>query len=415
MHFGLTYRTHLSEDRCFFISNFGGKNMFKKKLEALQEEIKKVQAQINTQVTEAKAHLESDNLEAAHELKASIDANKKKLADLKKDKALYEEVVKPQNKGGSNFIGVEDEEQSYREALNVFLHSKGTIQDNLEFNGKSEVKVPVNEINPALDGIKKEDTKSVTSDDVSYVPRDEVNHMTDLKELVTVHKTTKGKGSYPILKKTQARMNSVAELEKNPKLAKPEFIDVDWEVETYRGAIPLSEESIEDADVDLIPIVGKHIERMKINTRNYKIATVAKTFAKKEVTNLDGLKTILNVDLDPDYQVEILSSQTLYNWLDTLKDENGRYLLQDSIVSPSGKVFNGKPIHVVSDDIIGKDSGWIGDMKQAFLFVDRKDIGLRWLEHDIYGQYLQAVVRMDTKTADKSAGYYLTVKPAATE
>lgn len=154
---------------------------------------------------------------------------------------------------------------------------------------------------------------------------------------------------------------------------------------------------------------------MKINTRNYKIATVAKTFAKKEVTNLDGLKTILNVDLDPDYQVEILSSQTLYNWLDTLKDENGRYLLQDSIVSPSGKVFNGKPIHVVSDDIIGKDSGWIGDMKQAFLFVDRKDIGLRWLEHDIYGQYLQAVVRMDTKTADKSAGYYLTVKPAATE
>ena len=47
-------------------------------------------------------------------------------------------------------------------------------------------------------------------------------------------------------------------------------------------------------------------------------------------------------------------------------------------------------------------------MKRAILFADRKNLGLRWADNEIYGQYLQAVTRFDVKVADAKAGFFLT-------
>ena len=93
---------------------------------------------------------------------------------------------------------------------------------------------------------------------------------------------------------------------------------------------------------------------------------------------MDELKKILNVDLDPAYTVGFDATQSFYNILDTLKDGTGRYLLQDSIVSPSGKVALGKNIDVVSDDLLGSPGdakAFVGDSNRGVLFVDRLDIG----------------------------------------
>ena len=139
-----------------------------------------------------------------------------------------------------------------------------------------------------------------------------------------------------------------------------------------------------------------------------------KTFDAKTVTNLDELKAILNVALDPAYQVSFEASQSFYNILDTLKDKNGRYLLQESIISPSGKVALGKAINVLPDEMLGASTeakAFVGDPKRGVLFVDRLEIGLRWVENDIYGQYLQAVMRFDVKKADAKAGYFVTYTP----
>ena len=64
-------------------------------------------------------------------------------------------------------------------------------------------------------------------------------------------------------------------------------------------------------------------------------------------------RKILNVDLDPAYDVAFVVSQSFYQILDTLKDGNGRYLLQDSITAVTGKVLLGKPVFVLSDEILG--------------------------------------------------------------
>ncbi|NBK69327.1 phage major capsid protein, partial [Streptococcus equi] len=85
--------------------------------------------------------------------------------------------------------------------------------------------------------------------------------------------------------------------------------------------------SIDDADVDLVGIVAETIGQMKVNTTNDAIAKVLKTFeAKAGVETLDDIKKILNVDLDPAYNVSFIVSQSFYQSMDTLKDENGRYL-----------------------------------------------------------------------------------------
>ncbi len=221
----------------------------------------------------------------------------------------------------------------------------------------------------------------------------------------------KASGKYPVLQRATTKMATVAELEKNPALAKPDFKDVAWTIDTYRGAIPLSQESIDDADVDLVSLVSESISQIKVNTTNDAIATVLKTFTTKTVANLDEIKKLLN-GFDPAYNVSLIVSQSFYQALDTLKDGNGRYLLQDDITAVSGKTLLGKPVFVLSDEVIGANKAFVGDFKRGVLFADRKDLGLRWADNEIYGQYLQAVLRFGVTKVDAKAGYYVTYTPA---
>ncbi|HEQ1553561.1 TPA: phage major capsid protein [Streptococcus pyogenes] len=390
--------------------------MFDEKIKEIKATIASLNQAIATKTTEVKNALESDDLETARSIKAEIEEAKANLAEAENDLKLYEASIE---KGGAENTGgkeVPQETKTYRESVNEFIRSKGTVTNEaLRFEGKDEVLIPLNQttpVDPKTDGVKKTDVKPVSSEEILYTPAREVKTVVDLKQFTSIHPAKKASGKWPVLQRATEKMVSVKELEKNPKLGKPQFKNVEWEVETYRGAIPLSQESIDDADVDLVGIVAETIGQMKVNTTNDAIAKVLKTFeAKAGVKTLDDIKEILNVDLDPAYNVSFIVSQSFYQTLDTLKDKNGRYLLQDSITSASGKVFLGKPVFVLSDDVIGKDSAFVGDFKRGVLFADRKDLGLRWADNEIYGQYLQAVLRFGVAKVDDKAGYYVTFKP----
>ena len=390
--------------------------MFDEKIKEIKANIGTLNADIASKITEVKNALEANDLEKARTIKADIEEAKNSLKTAEADLELYKTTA---SKGGAENEGgkeVKNEEMAYRDKVNAFIKSKGKIvNEGLRFGETSdEVLISINDITPTTDGVKTTHTTKVTSTELVTTPIKEVKTAADLKAGVRAHKTNKGSGTYPILKRATSRMHSVEELEKNPALAKPEFDSVDWKVLTYRGAIPISQESIDDADVDLLAIVGESVGEIKVNTTNYAIAKVYKTFPAKTVANLDELKKILNVDLDPAYAVGFDATQSFYNILDTLKDGNGRYLLQDSIVSPSGKVALGKNINVVSDDLLGSPGdakSFVGDSSRGVLFVDRLDLGLRWAENEIYGQYLQVVMRFDVKKADEKAGFFVTFTP----
>ncbi|MDX4998735.1 phage major capsid protein [Streptococcus agalactiae] len=389
--------------------------MFDEKIEEIKADITELNKVIAAKTAEVKAALESDDLETARSVKAEVEATKAKLVESENDLKLYESSVEV---GGAENIGgkeVTQEEKTYRESVNDFIRSKGKIvNDSLRFEGKDEVLMPINEttpVEPKKDGVKKTDVKPVSSEEILYTPAREVKTVVDLKQFTSIHQAKKASGKWPVLQRATEKMVSVEELEKNPKLGKPQFTNVAWEIKTYRGAIPLSQESIDDADVELVGIVAETIGQMKVNTTNDAIATVLKEFEAKTVKNLDEIKKLLNVELDPAYNVSFIVSQSFYQTMDTLKDKNGRYLLQDSITSVSGKVFLGKPVFVLADEVLGKDTAFVGDFKRGVLFADRKDLGLRWADNEIYGQYLQAVLRFGVSKVDDKAGYYVTFKP----
>ena len=388
--------------------------MFKEKMKELKAQIANIGAEIVNKTDELKSVLNSDDLEKAREIRAEIDNLKSQKEEVENNLKTYEIA---EEGAGMKATGekheVKTEGKSYRDSVNEWVRTKGAVADsNLKLEGKNLL-IPMNAaVNPTQDGLKTVETGKVTSKEIVTTPIREVKTVLDLKQFVTTHKASKGEGSYPILKHATSKMASVDELEKNPALAKPEFTDVAWKVKTYRGAIPLSQEAIDDADVDLLAIVAEAANQIKVNTTNDAIATVLKDFEAKTAADLDAIKEILNVNLDPAYNVSFVVSQSFYQKLDTLKDKNGRYLLQDSIVSASGKAFLGHPVFVVSDTTLGatgEAKAFIGDVQRAVLFADRQELGLRWTDNEIYGQYLQAVVRFDVKKADAKAGYFVTM------
>ncbi|MBM0749928.1 phage major capsid protein [Staphylococcus epidermidis] len=268
------------------------------------------------------------------------------------------------------------------------------------------------------DNVKSDDVGVTIPEDIKYIPEKEVKTVQDLSELVEKTSVSTASGKYPILKRANAKFNTVAELEKNPELARPEFETINWEVETYRGAIPISQEALDDSVANLTAIVSENINEQKINTLNEKIGDVLKAFNPTSVSDVDDLKAIINVKLDPGYDRQIICTQSFYQKLDTLKDGNGRYLLQDSIINTAGNTVLGMNVTVVRDDLLGENGdalAFIGDVKRGVLFADRTDVSVQWIENEIYGKYLMGAFRFDVKQADKNAGFFVTFEDAATE
>lgn len=288
--------------------------------------------------------------------------------------------------------------KEYRDAINEFLHSKGEIRA----------------------GVTSTDVGALIPEEIIYNPEAAIDTVTDLSTLVTKTAVTTKKGTYPILKRASATLPTVAELAANPDLGKPEFTDVDWEVETYRGYIPVSQESIADAQVDLVALVANWVNQVKVNTSNAKIAAILSSFTAKTAapaTLVDDLKTIKNTGFDPAYNLSWVVTKSAYNALDLLKDTTGRPLLQEEIGAATGTTLFGKPLEVVEDKAFGGAEGvkqlFIGDLKRATLYANRADAAVRWVDNDVYGQLLQGVLRFGVSKADAAAGVFVTITPGA--
>lgn len=268
------------------------------------------------------------------------------------------------------------------------------------------------------DNVKSDDAGVTIPHDIKYIPEKEVNTVQDLSQLVQKEKVNGPSGEYPILKRANAKFSTVAELEANPELAKPEFKSIEWKVQTYRGSIPISQEALDDSVANLTAIVSENINEQKINTLNERIGTVLKAFNPTTVSNVDDLKSIINIKLDPGYDRQIICTQSFYQKLDTLKDGNGRYLLQDSIINTAGNTVLGMNVTVVRDDLLGANGdakAFIGDIKRGVFFADRTDVSVQWIENQIYGKYLMGAFRFDVKQADENAGFFVTFEDAAQE
>ena len=371
--------------------------MFKEKIKELLAKKEGKRAVINDKTKKMRQLLTNEeatdeDLTKAKSLRSEIDKANEEIRGIDELIATYKEAEKGTPAPNPHKKRSNDDHEEEKRAFNAYLHQ---------------------EHRDGATGITSPDVAATIPESILYNPENEVKSVTDLSQLVTQFQATTASGKYPVLKRATERMNSVEELQKNPELAKPEFEEVDWKVSTYRGAIPLSQESIDDSAIDLTSLVAANANEQKINTTNFAIAAVLKAFTAKTVSgeSVDDIKHILNVDLDPAYNKVIVASQSFYQYLDTLKDKNGQYLLHEAIAEGSPRTLLGVPVTVVEDELFGaagEAHAFVGDLARAVLYANRKDIQVRWVDNDIYGQYLQAVTRFDVKAADKKAGYFVT-------
>lgn len=375
-------------------------------IEDLEQKIAQAQSEIDEGLAAFKKAVEDsdseEDLDKAKKDKEDIDKKQEDVRSMQDKLEIYRSAletpkVEKREKGGKQNMNEAQIEE--RNAINAYIASKGEKRDGLTMEGKDVI---------LRDGLVSADAQATIPEDISYQPQRELQTVVDLRQFVHSFSANTASGKEPILGNPTDGLIEVAELEKNPELAKPSFKNIDWNIKTYRGALALSQEAVEDSAADLVKIVGENAQAQKLNTTNKAIVEVLTGFAGKTVGSVDDLKEINNVELDPAYARTLVASQTFYNAIDVMKDNDGQYLLQPSIQSPSGKALFGIPVVVVPDKQIGKGKAFLGDLSRAVIFADRKDLAVRWVDNDIYGQFLQAVIRFDVEKADENAGFMLT-------
>ena len=256
---------------------------------------------------------------------------------------------------------------------------------------------------------------TVASDNSVALPNDilkpiekpaNTNSLIALANIVPVNAPS---GDIPVLGATNVTLNTTAELQANPQLAKMQLETVSYKLSVKRGFLPVSQELLDHADtaVGIDQLIGDYASQIRDNTLVAGIASVLKQADKVTAKSFDDVKVAYN-SLFKYSNKAIVATKSAFDALDTLKDNEGRYLLTDSITSPSSKSLLGAPVYVVEDSVLGAKDGdqvmFVGDIKSFGIFPSYKDLRVKWTDSDIYGQKLQLVLENDNVLAQKEAG-----------
>lgn len=240
----------------------------------------------------------------------------------------------------------------------------------------------------------------------------------NLAQYATVKQVSSGSGTYPIATSRQsAVLATKEELADIADVNANMFTEVPFDVKTRAGKIALSNEVVEDAEVDIVSEVKNQLQQLVDNTDNTQIMSLltGTSFTKATAANIDDLKKIFNVTLDPALSKMWLVNQSGFNYLDTLKDSEGRYLLQPNPTAPSGFTLLGAPVVMISDKLLannvdGTSPMIVGDLSQAVAVFRRNQVTAQWDKFDQFSQGLSVIVRNDYKVIDKTAAINVALK-----
>lgn len=198
------------------------------------------------------------------------------------------------------------------------------------------------------------------------------------------------------------------------------FTQQKWSVTDFGKIIPISNTLLKDSFVNITSYIGDQFVKMAVNTENSKILGLLGTFTKKAGKEIDDIKTVLNVDLDPAMSMNsvIITNQSGFDWADKLKDKNGRDILSTSLNDETQRRFKGKQIIVLPDELL-KGTGkalpfLVGDLTQAINFYDRQ--GVEIAVSDVAGftknaTLMRVIERFDVHIYDEKALVWLNITP----
>lgn len=208
---------------------------------------------------------------------------------------------------------------------------------------------------------------STPGEDGGFLVPEEIDHaiheysravmpLADLFGQMTVNSNS---GWFPVATNPSKGMTKMgSEVTQITTSEQPEFKRVSYALSTYADWLPISNELASDEVSNLFGYISNFYARKYVLTRNeLALAALDKLTAgaiKKTDDALALLKTALNVELDPEISVlsTILTNQSGFNYLDSLKDDNGRPLLMLDPTQSTGYLFKGRPVKVASNAVL---------------------------------------------------------------
>lgn len=199
-------------------------------------------------------------------------------------------------------------------------------------------------------------------------------------------KTNKGQRTFKA-RAQQTGFTKVGEGGKIGAKGTPKFERISYEIDKYAGYFPVTNEVLEDSDEDLANVLIEWIGDESRVTANKLILEAIATKAAVDLVDMDGIKKAINVDLGQAFKstCKIVTNDDGLQYLDTLKDETGRYLLAPmpgDVMTMTLQVGAHRiPVEVIpNDDMPTSDNKIpmiIGDLYEGVVYWDRKQMNIK--------------------------------------
>ena len=238
--------------------------------------------------------------------------------------------------------------------------------------------------------VNKTMTEGTPADGGYTVPEDIQTRINEFKtakasllDLVTVEKVATNKGQRTF--KARANQTGFAKVGEGGKIGAkntPTFSRLSYEIEKYAGYFPVTNELLADSDANIAEAITRWIGDESRVTANKLILAEIATKTAVEFAGIDDIKKALNVTLGSAFKATsvIVTNDDGLQYLDTLKDSDGKYLLSSNPSNPLDlrlaagattvpvKVYPNADLPTTENKI----PFLIGDFKEAIVFWDRQ-------------------------------------------
>lgn len=340
------------------------------------------------------------------EIRAQIEA--------KHEDAIKFYDAKELAKAESVLAEIEDLEREYKIAEKLFKTEKETVDDNVVAQVKANDKVKnfanaIRSVRNMNEGTGTEGGYTVPEDvstDIERLREAKFN----LAQLVSVEavSTMSGKRTYK-KRSSQTGFSKVGEGSVIGTKNTPQFDRISYEIGKYAGILPVTNELLEDSDANIYSLLTEWIADESRVTRNKLIIEEIMSKAKTELTGLDDIKRVLNVTLGQAFKStsKIVTNDDGLQYLDTLKDSDGNYLLQPNPSDPMNLVLaagaTAVPIRVVPNADLTSENVYAASTDQTVTAGKTY-----YTRSGSEGSYVYTVVESPTGNPSSSSYYEVT-------
>lgn len=378
----------------------------------MNKKMRDLLTKIEAKTTEAKSFLaegENKDVAKANELMDEVDALK---AEFEAEKRVYE-MEKNSNTPDEEEIQAEKAKNQEKDVVKQFANdARNGFKVNKTMNEGAQV-----------------DGGYTVPEDIQTRILNYRDSKASLLHLVTVEKVSTNKGERTFKKRSQqSGFTKVGEGGKIGAMATPQFERISYEIDKYAGYFPVTNELLADSDANIANTLISFIGDESRVTANKLILEQINTVAQTELSGLDDIKKVLNVTLGSAFKAtsKIITNDDGLQYLDTLKDQDGNYLLSASPADPMKMVLcagaTSIPVEIIPNADMPSDTTTtpgkvrvpivIGDLKEGIVYWDRALMSiatsniamvgtLNAFEEDL--TIYRAIEREDVTTRDEQA------------